>query len=596
MGPLPSGLRAALPAAAPRPLMTQTSHRAMDITPTIDTDVVIVGSGAAGLTAAITARHLGLEVLVLEKTDRFGGTTAYSGGAPWIPCNHVMKQIGLSDTPEDARTYLRAVLGDAYVPDLVDSYLEAAPRMLAFLEQHSEVRFKPFPLPDYESDLPGAARCRSLLTVAFDGRLLGERLNDLRMPLPQLMLFGSMQIEGADIHPMRNALKTWTGFQHTARVIGRFAKDRLLHGRGTRIVNGNALAARLFHSAIRAQATLWKNAPARELVMDDGRVCGVVVERDGQPVTIRARRGVLLASGGYGANAQMRAQYIPMAQHHHSLQPDGNVGDGVHMGTRVGGFHDPAHAGDCIWTPVSVLRQPDGTLVKYPHIFIDRAMPGCIAVAPDGRRFVNEGTSYQTFVSTMHRRGMSQVHLIGSRQFVRTYGLGLARPAPFSERPYVDAGYLIEAPTLEALAQRIGVPPQALVETVRRFNEHAARGEDPDFGKGADAHSRFRGDQTHHPNPSVAPLGEGPYYAVALHPGDLSTVGGLATDGRARVLDRHGRPIPGLYAAGLDMNSMMRGRYPGGGSSIGPAMTFGWVAAHQMAQTSQVAHPVAEAA
>jgi len=550
----------------------------------IETDIVVIGSGAAGMTAAITARKLGLEALIVEKTPLFGGTTAYSGGAPWIPCNHVMKQIGLDDSREAADRYLHAVLGEAYRAELVQSYLDNAPQMLQFLERNSQVRFKPFPLPDYESGLPGAARCRSLLTPEFDGRLLGKRLAELRQPLPQLMLFGSMQIEGADIHPMRHALKTWAGFRHTARVMRRFVLDQLRHGRGTRLVNGNALAARLFHSAIDAGVTLWKDTPALELVIENGAVCGVVVERDGQRVTVKARRGVLLATGGFGANEKMRAKHIPTPGHHYSLQPEGNVGDGIRLGLAAGAVHDPVHAGDCIWTPVSVLRKPDGSIVKYPHIFIDRAMPGCIVVDPGGKRFVNEGTSYQTFVATMHERGLTTVHLIANRDFLRKYGLGLARPAPFSERALVEAGYLIEADTLAALAARIGVPARQLETTVSRFNEGALRGEDPDFGKGADAHSKFRGDQTHQPNPSLGPIGDGPYYAVALHPGDLSTVGGLDTNGNAQVLDAGGQPIAGLYASGLDMNSMMRGRYPGGGSSIGPAMTFGYIAARHMAR------------
>jgi succinate dehydrogenase/fumarate reductase flavoprotein subunit len=406
------------------------------------------------------------------------------------------------------------------------------------------------------------------------------------MPLPQLMLFGSMQVEGADIHPMRHALKTWAGFKHTAKVIRRFVIDKLRHGRGTRIVNGNALAARLFYSAIHAGVTLWKNTPALELITDKGAVRGVVVQREGQRIEIKARQGVLLATGGFGANAEWRARYIPFAAHHHSLQPEGKVGDGIRLGLAAGAVHDPAHAGDCIWTPVSVLRKPDGSMVKYPHIFIDRAMPGCIAVDPQGRRFVNEGTSYQTFVETMHRKGFTKVHLIANRDFLRTYGLGLARPAPFSPQAHIAAGYLVEAATLTELARRIGVDPMQLDMTVHKFNEAALRGEDPEFGKGADAHSRFRGDQSHLPNPSLAPIGDGPYYAVALYPGDLSTVGGLETNARAQVLDAAGQAIPGLYAAGLDMNSMMRGRYPGGGSSIGPAMTFGYIAARQMAKNS----------
>jgi succinate dehydrogenase/fumarate reductase flavoprotein subunit len=388
---------------------------------------------------------------------------------------------------------------------------------------------------------------------------------------------------------MRHALKTWAGFRHTARMMRRFVTDKLSHGRGTRIVNGNALAARLFHSAIRAGVTLWKNTPALELVTEHGAVRGVIVQRDGQRIEIRARRGVLLATGGYGANEKMRALYIPFAEHHHSMQPEGNVGDGVRMGVAAGAFHDPRHAGDCIWTPVSVYRKRDGSIVKYPHIFIDRAMPGCIAVDPDGRRFVNEGSSYQNFVGTMHERGLTKVHLIANRAFLRKYGLGLARPSPFSERQFVQDGYLIEAPTLEALAGRLNMPGDALQSTVKRFNEGAARGEDPEFGRGADAHSRFRGDQTHRPNPALATVGDGPYYALAIHPGDLSTVGGLATNAKAQVLDARGQPIAGLYAAGLDMNSMMRGRYPGGGASIGPAMTFGYIAARQMARATPVA-------
>jgi succinate dehydrogenase/fumarate reductase flavoprotein subunit len=382
-------------------------------------------------------------------------------------------------------------------------------------------------------------------------------------------------------------------------MIRRFAMDKLRHGRGTRIVNGNALAARLFHSAIEAGVTLWKNTPAHELILDDaGAVRGVVVQRDSQRIEVKARRGVLLATGGYGASEQLRARYIPFAAHHYSLQPEGNVGDGIALGLKAGAVHDPRHAGDCIWTPVSVLHGPDGSVIKYPHIFIDRAMPGCIALGPDGQRFVNEGTSYQTFVGTMHRLGITKAHLIADRAFLRSYGLGLARPSPFSAAALIKAGYLIEAPTLADLARRIGVSQTQLDATVRKFNEGARRGEDPEFGKGADAHSRFRGDQTHQPNPGVAPIGEGPYYAVAIHPGDLSTVGGLETNGRAQVLNAAGQPIPGLFAAGLDMNSMMRGRYPGGGSSIGPAMTFGFIAARQMASSRVKAnqHALTEAA
>jgi len=558
----------------------------------IETDIVIIGGGVAGMTAAVTARKLGLEVLLVEKTPFYGGTTAYSGGAPWIPCNHVMKQAGYSDTRAAAEQYLHAVLGDMYDEPLISAFLDAAPEMTAFLERESEVRFKPFAIPDYEA-LPGAARSRSLLTQEYDGALLGEHLKNLRLPLAQLMLFGSLQIEGADIHPLRKSLKSWPAFRHTAKLMRRFIAERLGHGRGLRLKNGNALAARLLRSCIDAGVTMWMRTPARALVNEGGAVRGVVVEKDGQSVEIRARRGVLLASGGFGANADMRARYVPFAAHHWTLQPSGNVGEGIQMGQSAGGVLNETNAGQCIWTPVSVLRRKDGSTVPYPHIFIDRAMPGCIAVDTEGRRFVNEGGSYQVFVRTMHERGLTKAHLVADRNFLRTYGLGLARPAPFDEKPYIEAGYLIEAPTLGALASKIGADPGTLEQTVLRFNELVAGGEDLDFGKGTDAHSRFRGDASHQPHPCLAPIGAGPYYALAIHPGDLSTVMGLNTDRDARVLDRAGRVIPGLYAAGLDMNSIMRGLYPGGGASIGPAMTFGYIAARHMAQNSSAAIPAA---
>jgi len=566
----------------------------------IETDIVVIGAGAAGLTAAITARKLGLEVLVAEKTPYFGGTTAYSGGAPWIPCNHVMKQAGFTDTREAAERYLHAVLGDLYDPEVIGAFLDAAPEMLEFMERQSQVRFKPFPIPDYEA-LPGAAKSRSLLTQEFDGALLGPHLRDLRMPLPQLMLFGSMQIEGADIHPLRKTFKSWAAFRHTTKLMMRFVRERMRHGRGVRLVNGNALAGRLLRSAIDAGVTLWNNTPARALITEEGAVRGVVVEKDGRKVEVKARRGVLLASGGFGANAEMRARYIPFAQHHWSLQPEGNVGDGIQLGVAAGGVLNESNPGQCIWTPVSVLRKKDGSVVRYPHIFIDRAMPGCIAVDTQGRRFVNEGGSYQTFVRTMHERGLTTAHLVADRAFLRSYGLGLARPAPFDERPYIEAGYLIEAATLSALAMKIGADPATLEQTVKRFNENVAKGVDADFGKGSDAHSRFRGDASHQPHPSLGAIGGGPYYALAIHPGDLSTVMGLNVDREARVLDHAGHVIPGLYAAGLDMNSIMRGLYPGGGSSIGPAMTFGYIAARQMARSelraaSSAAAEVKEAA
>lgn len=550
-----------------------------------EADIVIVGSGAAGQSAAITARKLGLSVIVLEKSKYYGGTTAFSGGAIWVPDNHVMRTIGLDDDRQAAEDYLRHNLHEKYDHAMVDAYLTEAPKMLRFLEDESEVHFKPFLLPDYQSDHPGATKGRSLLTKEFDGRKLGEHLKYLRPPRKELILFGTMQIEGADIHPMRKAFRTAAGFKVATRLFTKFLIARLRYGRGTRLTGGNALAGRLLNSAISTGVILYNETPAIGLEIEDGAVRNVVVRHKNQKVVVTARKGVVLASGGFGANTDMRAKYVPFAEHHTSLQPEENIGDGLTLGESVGGVFNQEDASGGIWAPVSKMHNKDGTVFKYPHIFIDRAMPGSIVVTPSGKRFVNEAGSYQTFVNTMHEQRLTTVYLIANRKFLRNYGMGLVRPFPFSIMPYLENGYLCEGSTLEHLAQKLSIDAKALEATISRFNTYAIHGKDPDFGRGADAHSRFRGDADHKPNPTIGPVGDGPYYSVALHPGDLSTTGGLNTNAHAQVLDKQGTPIPGLYAAGLDMNSMMHGCYPGGGSSLGPALAFGYIAAKHIAKS-----------
>lgn len=546
-------------------------------------DVVVVGSGVGGLTAAVVAAQHGLTVLVVEKASVFGGTTAYSGGAAWIPGNHLMKSLGLDDSREAAVEYLRGVLGNLYDAGKIEAFLDNAPAMLRYMEANTQVRFDAIPLPDYRPELPGARRFRSVLVREYDGRRLGARLEELRRPLRELTLFGSMQIAGADVHPLRKAFRTRQGFSHAAKLFGRFLVQLVRHGRGTRLVSGNALAARLLRSALDAGVTVWNRTPAVRLILGDGKVTGIVVERAGEPVSLTCRKAVVLASGGFGADADMRMAFMPLPAGHLSMQPEENVGDGIRMGVVAGGEIVADNPSNGIWSPVSAIRRADGTLSKFPHILIDRYMPGSIAVDPAGRRFVNEGDSYQSFVAAMHNHGYDKVHMIADRRFLRTYGMGLARPAPFPVRRWIESGYLIEAATIAGLAGRIGAEPAVLEETIRTFNRYAEAGEDPDFARGADAHSRFRGDPDHRPNPSLGPIRHAPFYALALHPGDLSSVAGLNTDAATRVLDRAGRAIDGLYAVGLDMNSMTRGLYPAGGASIGPAMTFAYIAARAIA-------------
>ncbi|GHF62145.1 FAD-dependent oxidoreductase [Seohaeicola zhoushanensis] len=548
-----------------------------------DFDAIVIGSGVSGLTTAIVAAQQGLKVLVIEKAPVFGGTTAYSGGVGWIPNNHLMHEAGLDDSREKAETYLRAVLGNHYDPEMIDAFLDNGPRMLKHMMDTTELDFVVTPTPDYEPDKPSAYHSRGVLAKEYDGTRLGKHLDLLRRPLDTLTVLGGMQVAGADITPLRTAFQTPASFGYTTRTVARYARQKATHGRATRLVSGNALAARLLKSALDAGVTLWNETPALELLKTGGRITGVKARHKGQEIVLTARKAVVLASGGFGASEGMRKEFMPNPEHHRSIQPSENVGDGARMGEAVGGRMARDNPSNAIFIPISEHREADGTVKRFPHIMIDRYMPGSIAVDETGQRFVNEGLSYQHYVTTMHARNMTRSYLIGDRRFLRKYGMGLVRPFPYPIGKWLKNGYLTEGATLQDLARKIGVDPAGLQDTVERFNGFARKGADADFGRGADAHSRYRGDQTVKPNPSLAPLETGPFYAITLYPGDLSSVAGLVTDGRTRVLDEAGKPIAGLYAVGLDMNSMTKGMYPAGGSSLGPGLTFGYIAGNEIA-------------
>lgn len=546
-------------------------------------DAIVIGSGVGGLTTAIVAAQKGLEVLVIEKAAVFGGTTAYSGGVAWIPNNHLMHEAGLEDSRDKAETYLRGVLGNHYDPEKIDAFLDDGPKMLEHLSKTTELDFVLTPTPDYEPDMPAAYHSRGVLAMEFDGTKLGKYLDKLRKPLPSLTVLGGMQVAGADITPLRTAFRSTSSFVYTTRTVTRYARQRATHGRATRLVSGNALAGRLLKSALDAGVTLWAETPALELLKTGDAITGVRVRHEGQKKELTARRAVVLASGGFGANKELRGEFMPNPEHHLSIQPEENTGDGARMGEAAGGTLVRDNPMNAIFIPISQHEEADRTVTRFPHIMIDRYMPGSIAVNRAGKRFVNEGMSYQHFVKAMHGDNMDRAFLVGDRTFLRRYGMGLVRPFPYPIGKWLKNGYLTEGRTLGELATKIGVDSKGLEDTVERFNGMACMGEDADFGRGQDAHSRFRGDQTVKPNPSLAPLETGPFYSITLHPGDLSSVAGLDTDGRARVKGKDGKPIKGLYAVGLDMNSMTKGMYPAGGSSLGPGLTFGYIAGNDIA-------------
>jgi FAD binding domain len=551
---------------------------------TVTFDVVVVGSGAGGLTAAVVAAQSGLKVLVVEKADVFGGTTAYSSGGAWIPNNPYMPSVDQHDSDEEAHTYLRATLGNQYDAAMVGAFVESGPEMLRYMGTNTHVRFYPVLLTDYAPDAPGAKLARTIIATEFDGRALGSLIRHVRNPLPGYVAFGSFQSDAQHVGKLTAAFKTREGFLFSARRMAGFLRDLIVRGKGTHMAHGNALIGRLLCSALDAKVTLWRSAPAIRLVKENGAVTGVVISRNGKEQTILARRGVVLASGGFGANAELRAKYIPQPEVHLSAQPKENVGDGIRIGEGAGGVLAEPNAANGIWAPCSAHRNSKGEILSvFPHFGPDRGKPGSLIVGMDGKRFANEAAPYQNFVNIMNEQGIGSAWFIAHKTALRKYGMGVAMPAPLPYRHLVRDGYLIEAPTIAALAAKIHVPVDVLEQTVATFNTHAARGEDSDFNRGGNIYDNAQGDFGHTPNPNLGALTDAPYYAVEIHPGDCSSILGLNTNIDAQVLDEHKSPIPGLYAVGLDQNSMMFGHYPGGGSSIGPAMTFAFRAARHLA-------------
>lgn len=539
-------------------------------------DVIVLGSGAAGLSAALTAALNGLSVLVIEKTAWLGGTTAWSGGAAWLPNNPLLAEGGSTDSPELARTYIKELIGNYYDAALIDAFLAGAPEMVDFLQQRSSaMRFQPLGMPDYHPELNGALPCgRSLLPLPYDGRQLGDWLSRLRKPKPEMTVFGGMQVDVAEINHLQNSWRSAKSFQIAAKLLFRYLTDRLRFGRGTRLIRGTALVARLLRSCIDAGVELRTETSATGLIREHGRVQGVIVEHRGNTENLHARRGVVIATGGFSANLEMRREAIPHADQHIVVVLDTNVGEGLQIAASAGAAFGPANAANAIWAPASQRYRSDGALSTYPHFAFDRCKPGAIMVDQSGRRFVNEASSYHTIGNAMHVHGIVPAWLIGDRRFLRKYGMGLARPAPYPVKHLVRSGYLTEAATIDELAAKIGANPEVLRETVQRMNSFARTGKDEDFGKGDDIYSRSLGDPSHKPNPTLGKIDKPPFYALPLYPTDAGTTLGLNTDSNARVLDGAGNIIPGLYATGLDMHSVMRGHYPGAGTMLGPALTF----------------------
>jgi 3-oxosteroid 1-dehydrogenase len=558
-------------------------------------DLLVIGAGAAGMTAALVGSIEGLEVLLCEKADQVGGTTATSAGTVWVPGSSQSERAGVPDTTERARQYLDSAIGhraDGHLRSLRETFLETGARAIDYLEQNTDVAFVAAAAhPDYLSNHPGAAYGgRALNALPFDGRLLGTDFARIRPARPEFMVLGGMMVAKADIPALLKPFASGANLLHVARLLLRHGSDRLRHRRGTRLVMGNALVGRLFASLRKRATPILFGTRLVDLLLEDGRVVGAVIDGPQGRKTIHARKGVVLATGGVGWNPRLRQRLFPQRAQEHSLAPATNTGDGLEAAERLGATLERGPGTGGLWMPVSALKGRDGQFSLFPHIILDRAKPGLLAVNQMGRRFVNEADSYHAFVVAMLAPdcggGGAPAHLICDRSFIKDYGIGFIHPGTRNLKAFLNAGYLIQGANAASLARSIGVDPTALARTIVDYNNYAATGTDEAFGRGGSNLNRFNGDPDNKPNPCMRPIAPGPLFAVAVWPADLASSSGLRVDADARVLRPDGTPMSGLYACGNDAASIFEGTYPGPGTTLGPAIVFGWRAAMDAAHAS----------
>lgn len=540
-------------------------------------DVVVVGSGAGGMTAALTARAAGAEVVLIEKAPKYGGSTALSGGGVWAPNNPTLRRAGKGDDPADVLRYLRAVIGERVPAARIEAFAAAAPQALEFLETQSpHMRFfwcRGY--SDYHPEYPGGRPDgRSIEALPFDKRKLGP----LEAELLDTGIGGpaGLWITATDFHDLGQATRTWLGKRALMRAAGRVASNVVLRRRMA--TTGQALIGRLRLALADAGVPVWLQCPVTDLVTDPetGAVRGAVIERDGQGRAVEARQGIILATGGFDHNPQMRTKYFGAMDHDWSMGAPTNTGDGIRLGEDLGAALDLMD--DAWWMPA--IEQPKGRL--FPLVS-ERSMPGSIIVNQAGRRFTNESAPYVNFIHDQLRLdreegGHVPSWFIMDHRARQRYQFAGIPPAMALPKSWYGIGTLHRGATLEELAGHIGVPAEALAETVGRFNAGARAGRDEDFARGDSAYDRYYGDPTL-TNLCLNELVKPPFYAAKLVPGDLGTKGGLVTDEQARVLRADGSVVPGLYAVGNASASVMGNEYAGAGATIGPSLTFGWVAA-----------------
>lgn len=549
-------------------------------------DVLVVGSGAGAMTAALKSYDLGGEVLLIEKASYYGGSSAMSGGGLWIPCNHLMPSVGIKDTPEEAMVYFKATTKGQIPESRLRAYLDKGPETVRYLCEHTQVRMVAMPeyadyYPMCEGAKPGG---RTIEPENFNGRLLGEEMLRLREPGLQTLILGRVSMTAGQARILLCRTPGWILL--TIKLMLTYILDiawRFRSKRDRNLAMGNALVGMLRRSLMDRGIPLWLSTPAKKIILENGRAVGIEAEKEGRRIRIQARKGVILAAGGFESNQAMREQYLPNPTRAEwtCANPD-NTGDIHKLGLEIGTGLEFMHDG--WWGPTTVV--PGESRARM--LVIEKSLPGSILVNKKGERFVNEAAPYIDVVNAMYEKNTPEApsvpaYLIFDATFRKNYPVG-----PFlqgSQQPdwalprHLREQYLIKADTLEELAKRIGVDPEGLRRTVSKFNEYARTGKDLDFQRGDTGFDRYYGDVNVKPNPCLAPLITAPFYAIESFAGELGTKGGITVDEKARVTKKTGEVVPGLYAIGNCSSPVMGPTYSGAGATLGPATTFGYIAA-----------------
>ncbi len=551
----------------------------------VTVDLLVVGSGAGAMTAALIAHDRGGKPLLIEKSNRYGGNSAMSGGGLWVPNNHLMEAAGVKDTSEEAWTYLKATTGGVVPEERLRAYLENAPQLVKWLMEHTHAQFVALPeYADYYQNLPGCKPGgRSIEPKHFNAALLGDEFLEMREQNPQMLIMNRIFMNIFEARTLLTRAPGWVKL--TMKLMGNYWFDipwRFKSKRDRNLTMGNALVGMLRRSLMDRTVPLWLNTAARELVTENGRIVGIVAERAGRATRIRANRGVVLAAGGFEGSQSMRDKYLPKpTKAEWTCGNSYNTGDAINLGLGVGAAVDLMD--DAWWGPTTVVP-------GEPHarmLVIEKSLPGSILVNKRGERFVNEAAPYIDVVNAMYRTHTPETpcvpaYMIFDATFRKKYPCGpilQASQQPDWMLPKALRSYLKKADSVEGLAAQLGIDPAGLRATVKKLNEYARTGTDLDFHRGETVFDRYYGDEKVKPNACLAPIETPPFYGLESYPGELGTKGGLKTDACARVLTAAGEAIPGLYAIGNCSASVMGHSYPGAGATIGPAMTFGYIAA-----------------